>query len=77
MRPIAQRAKAGDVVGVQVSIDRLDQPQIEFTDELQVAIYLFQHRIDDQRLAATTAGEQVGIGAGVASNSWRKITISS
>jgi hypothetical protein len=61
---IAQRAEAGDVVGMQVGIDRLNQLQVELVDQLDVAIDLFQHRIDDQRLAAMPAGEQVGVGPG-------------
>jgi len=35
-----------------VGVDRLQQLEVQFTNELKVAIYLFQHRIDDQRLAA-------------------------
>ena len=31
--------------------------------QLQVAIDLLQHRVDDQRLAAAAAGEQIGVGA--------------
>ena len=30
----------------------------------QIAVDLLQHGIDDQRLAAAPAGEQVGVGAG-------------
>ena len=63
-RAVAQRAEAGDVVGVQVGIDRLHQLQVQFADELEVAIDLLQDGIDDQRLAATAGGEQVGVGAG-------------
>ena len=40
------------------------QSEIEFLHELQIAIDLLQHGIDDQRLAARTAGERVGVGAG-------------
>ena len=63
-RPVAQRAEAGDVIGVQMRIDRLHQLQVELADELQVAIDLLQHRIDDQRLAAAAGRKQVGVGAG-------------
>ena len=52
------------MIGVQVRVDRLDQPEVEFPHELQVAVDLLQHRIDDQRLAAMAAGQQIGIGAG-------------
>ncbi len=64
MGAVAQRAQAGDVVGVQVGIDRLDQLEVELADQLQIAVDLLQHRIDDQRLASAAAGEQIGIGAG-------------
>src|SRR5262245_17365787 len=64
MRAVAQRAEAGDVVGVQVGVDRFHQPEVELADELQIAIDLLQHRIDDQRLATAAAGDQVGVGAG-------------
>ena len=33
-------------------------------DQLQIAVDLLQHRIDDQRLAAGAAGQQIGVGAG-------------
>ena len=64
LRAIPQRPKPGDMIGVQVRIDRLHQLQVEFAHQLQVAIDLLQHRIDDQRLTATARGEHVGVGAG-------------
>ncbi len=64
MCAVAQRTQARDVVGVQVCIDGLDQSQIELGDQLQVPIDLLQDRIDDQRLAAAAAREQVGVRAG-------------
>ena len=60
---VAEFAEARDVIGVQVGIDRLHQPQIQLPEQLAVAIGLFQHRIEDQRLAAGPAGEQVAVGA--------------
>src|SRR5207344_267202 len=53
-------------VGMQMGIDGLDQLKVELFDELDVAVDLLQHRIDDQRLAAVPAGQQVGVGAGYA-----------
>ena len=44
-------------------VDGLDQLEVELVDQLQVAVDLLQHRIDDQRLAAAPAGEQIGVGA--------------
>ncbi len=52
------------MIGVKMGVDRLDQPEVELVDQLDVAVDLLQHRIDDQRLAAAPAGEQVGVGAG-------------
>ena len=63
-RPVAQRAEAGDVIGVEVGIDRLDELQLEFPDELEIAIDFLQHGIDDQSLASSPAREQIGVGSG-------------
>jgi hypothetical protein len=63
VRAVAKRAEAGDVVGVDVCVDRLDQLEVELFHELQVAIDLLQHGIDDQRLPAAPAGHEVAIGA--------------
>ena len=49
---------------MQVGVDRFHQPEVEFSDELQVAVDLLQDRIDDQRLATTAARDQVSVGAG-------------
>ena len=76
MGAVAQRAEPGDVIGVQMGIDRLDQLEIEFAHQLQIAIDLLQHRIDDQRLAARPAGEEISISSGRLSKSWRKIIAS-
>ena len=64
MGAVAQRAEAGDVVGVQMGVDGLDQLEVEFADELQIAVDPLEHRIDDQRLAAVPAGDEIGVGAG-------------
>ena len=58
---VAQRPEPGDMVGVQMRVDRLHQPQIELVHQLQVAVDLFQHRIDDQRLAAAPASQQIAV----------------
>ncbi len=58
---VAQSAKACDVIGVEMRVDRLDQLQVELMDELEVAVDPFQHRIDDQRLAALPACQQIRI----------------
>ena len=61
---VAQFAEAGDVIGVQMGVDRLHQPQIELAQQLAVAVGLLQHGIEDQRLAAGAARQQVAVGAG-------------
>src|SRR5262245_49628480 len=38
--------------------------QVEFAQELDVAVNALEHGIDDQRLAAMPAREQIGVGAG-------------
>ena len=63
MRAVAQRAQAGDVVGVQMRVDRLDELEVEFLHQLEVAVDLLQHRIDDERLAAAPAGEDIAVSA--------------
>ena len=63
MGAVAQRAQPGDVIGMQVGIDGLDQLEVELAYELNVAVDLLQYRIDDQRFAAVPAGEKVGVGA--------------
>ena len=60
---VAQFAEARDVVGVQMGVDRLHQPQIQFAQQLAVAVGLFQHGVEDQRLAAGAARQQVAVGA--------------
>jgi hypothetical protein len=58
---IAQRAQAAHVIGVDVSVDRLHQLELEVLDELQIAIDPVEHRVDDQRLPAAAAADQVRV----------------
>src|ERR1700731_993837 len=64
MGAVAQRTQSGDVVGVQMRVDGLYQLEFELAHELQIAVDLLQHRIDDQRLAAMPAGNEIGVSAG-------------
>src|SRR5215475_2335089 len=48
----------------QMRVYRLDQSEIELVDELDVAIDLLKHRVDDQRLAAAPAGDEIGVSPG-------------
>ena len=57
MRTIAQRAEAGEVIDVKMRIERLDQFEVELIHQLHVAVYFFEHRIDDQRFPTATAGQ--------------------
>jgi hypothetical protein len=61
---VTQRPQPGDMIGVQMRIDRLDQLQVQLAHQLQVAIDLLQHGIDDQCLTAAATRDQVGVGAG-------------
>ena len=58
-----KRLEPGDVVGVEMGVDGLDEPQVELAQELDVAVDALEHRIDDQRLAAVPACQQIGVGA--------------
>ena len=60
---VTQRAKAGDVIGVKMRIDSLDEAQVEFVEQLDVTVDLLQHGVDDQRLGAPAARDQVAVGA--------------
>src|SRR5215813_11704937 len=66
MGTVAKCAEPGNVVGVQMGVDGFDQLQVELANELQVAVHLFQDRIDDQCFAAGSAGEKVRVGPGSA-----------
>lgn len=52
------------MIGVGVRVDRLDQPNIKLAHQLQIAVNLVEHGIDDQRLPAAIAGEEIAVGAG-------------
>ena len=45
------------------SIDRLHELEIKLAHELQIAVDLFQYRVDDQRLASGSAGKEIRVGA--------------
>ena len=64
MGAVTQCTKPGNVIGVQVSIDRFNQLEIQFLHQLEIAIDFLQHRVDDQRFAARPTGEQVRVGSG-------------
>jgi CO dehydrogenase/acetyl-CoA synthase gamma subunit (corrinoid Fe-S protein) len=61
---VTQCAEPGDMVRVQMGVDGLYELEIQFVNKMQIAVDLFQDRIDDQRLAARTAREKIGIGTG-------------
>ena len=39
------------MIGMEMRIDRLDQPQIELVHELNVTVHFLEDRIDDQGLS--------------------------
>jgi midasin (ATPase involved in ribosome maturation) len=41
---VAQGAETGDVVGMQMRIDRLDELEVKLVNQLQIAIDLLQNR---------------------------------
>ena len=61
---VAERPEAGDVIGVQMGIQRLHQPEVELVEELDVTLHLVEHGIDDQRLAAAPGGDEIGVATG-------------
>src|SRR5262249_32712669 len=64
MGAVAQRAQAGEMVGMKMRIHRLDQLEVELADKLDVTVDLLQYRIDNERLAPAPAGDEVGVSAG-------------
>ncbi len=64
MGAVTQLAEPGDVVGVQMRVDRLDQPEVELPEQLAIAIDLLQHGVDDQGFAAGTARQHIAVGSG-------------
>ena len=61
--PVPQRTQPGDVVGMEMGVDRLDEAEIEFIHELKVTVHLFQNRVDDERLGPLAAGDEIAVGA--------------
>jgi hypothetical protein len=49
---VTKRRKAGDVIGMEVGVNGLDQSQVELCEQLDIAVDSFQHWIDDEGLAA-------------------------
>ena len=61
---VAQFAETGDVIGMKVGVDRLDEFEIELAQQLAVAVGLLQHGVEDQRLAAGAAGQEIAVCSG-------------
>ena len=59
---VAQLAEAGNVVGVHVRVDRVNEFRAELLNQLQVLRDIFDDRIDQRGFGALAAREQVGIG---------------
>jgi len=59
---VAQLTQACDVIGMQVGVHCLDKLEIELAQQLAIAVDLLQHGIEDQRLAAGAAGQDIAVG---------------
>ena len=62
LRALTQCGKAGDMVGMQVCVDGLYQPEVQLLEELNVAINLFEDRVDDKRLSTVPARDEIAVG---------------
>ena len=60
-KPLLQQPGTGDVVGVQMRLQRPRQPKAQLLDERDVAPRLLEHRIDQHRLARRGVGEEVSV----------------
>ena len=64
-QPLAEPPSAGDMVGMDMRLERHHQVQTEFAHQRAVARHLLEDGIDQHRLAALVLGEKVGIGRGL------------
>ena len=62
-RALAERLKSRDVVGMEMRVDGFHQPQVELAQKLDIAVDPFEDRIDDERLSAMAACQEIGVGA--------------
>ena len=62
--PPLQHPGTGDVVGMDMSFERIGQPQAELLDQRRIPPHLLEHRIDDDGGTAAPIGEQIGVGGG-------------
>jgi len=60
-RLLLHQPGAGDVIGMTVSIHRVEQFQVQFAKQGQVTIHLLEHRVDDHGLPGVLIREYVGI----------------
>jgi hypothetical protein len=51
------------MVGMQMSVYRLEESETELLKKLQIAVHFFQDGIDEQGFAAMAAGQQVRVGS--------------
>lgn len=62
--PLAGEPRARHVVGVDVGLQRVQEPQAELANERCVAHVLLVHRVDEHRLTACFVGEQISVRRG-------------
>ncbi len=59
-----EEPRAGDVIGMQVGVERELEVEAELVDQCRVAQRLVEDGVDQHRLAARGIGEQVRVGGG-------------
>ena len=58
---LAQQPRAGDMIGVHVSLEGPGELEAELVDERGVAPRLLEHRVDQQRLTRRGVGEKIRV----------------
>jgi hypothetical protein len=57
--PLLQEPRRGDVVGVDVGLERVEEPEAELVDQCGVARDLLEDAVDEDRLARGLVGEEI------------------
>ena len=64
VRAVAKGTHGGNMVGMDMGVDNLHQLQVQLLQQPDIAVGFLEHRVDQQRLAAGAACQQVGVGRG-------------
>ena len=65
LRALLEPARAGEVIGMDVGLQRRHQGQSHVLEHLQVAFRGIQHGIDEDCLPRLLAADEIGVGARV------------